>query len=74
MQRPFRRFLGVDLGGGKGKPVDYRIKDPQSEVRHADIIDVGKGEGDLQGGLPIDRVDLAVDVPARFLEAAEIHS
>jgi hypothetical protein len=50
------------------------VEDPQAQVRHADLIGVGKEKADLcphRGEVLVHRVDLGVDVPRRLGDERE---
>ena len=57
-----------------GPVVEHLVQDPQPQVAHPDLVQVGIGEAPLQGdGGPIlpDRVPLTAGVPAGFPDAPE---
>jgi hypothetical protein len=69
------------IGPGRKNPFRDRIrdiindliKDFKSQVRHPDVIDIGKRKGDLHRSLPVNGIYLTVDIPARPFERGKVH-
>src|SRR6185369_359376 len=62
------------LGGDVLARVQQRIEDAEAQVGHADLVDVGEGEGERQGDVAMvlhDLVPLAADIAGRLLNPRE---
>jgi hypothetical protein len=60
------------LAGVVGEAVDDVVEDVGAEMGHADLVEVGEGQGEADGGVGLDHgVDFPADVAGGFLYGEE---